>query len=62
MHIVEKSSPATTYFLSAEASTQLISEPSAPDGKTPITSQPSLQVEVYHIEASTRVVAPFGTY
>jgi hypothetical protein len=39
----------------------LISEPSAPGGKTPITSQPSLHVEVAHMEASTRVEAPFVT-
>jgi hypothetical protein len=61
MQIVEKSSPATTNLLSEEASTQLISEPSAPCGKTPITSQPSLQVDVYHIEASRRVEAPLVT-
>lgn len=61
MHIVLKSSPATKYFLSRVASTQLISVPSAPYGKTPPTSQPSLHVDVAHIEASIKVVAPSGT-
>jgi len=34
--------------------------PSAPFGNTPETSQPSLQVAVYQIEASTSDVWPSG--
>jgi hypothetical protein len=59
--MVPKSSPATMYFLSAEASTALTSVPSAPGMKTPLDSHPSLQVEVYQMAMSMREVGPSGT-
>jgi hypothetical protein len=53
-----KSSPAAILVLSALASTELMSVPSAPAGKTPITSQPSLQVDVSQIEGSLKLDEP----
>ena len=50
-----KSSPVAMRDLSGVASTALISVPSVPDGKTPATSQPSLQVAVAQIFIAVRV-------